>query len=111
MPSTRNMIATPEFERMKKTAILVNTSTGGLVDEDALVDALERGLIAGAGFDVLTKEPPEPDNPLLKVLERTNFILTPHTAWASDEAQAEVWRQVIHHLEKFQAGEPTNTLG
>ena len=111
MPATRNMIATPEFERMKNTAILVNTSRGGLVDEAALVDALERGLIAGAGFDVLTKEPPEPDNPLLKVLERTNFILTPHTAWASDEAQAEVWRQVIHHLEKFQAGEPTNTLG
>ena len=111
MPATRNMIATPEFERMKNTAILVNTSRGGLVDEDALVDALERGLIAGAGFDVLTKEPPEPDNPLLKVLERTNFILTPHTAWASDEAQAEVWRQVIHHLEKFQAGEATNTLG
>ena len=111
MPSTRNMIATPEFERMKNTAILVNTSRGGLVDEAALVDALERGLIAGAGFDVLTKEPPEPDNPLLKVLERTNFILTPHTAWASDEAQTEVWRQVIHHLEKFQAGEPTNTLG
>ena len=111
MPSTRNMIATPEFERMKNTAILVNTSRGGLVDEAALVDALERGLIAGAGFDVLTKEPPEPDNPLLKVLERLNFILTPHTAWASDEAQAEVWRQVIHHLEKFQAGEPTNTLG
>ena len=111
MPATRNMIATPEFERMKNTAILVNTSRGGLVDEAALVDALERGLIAGAGFDVLTKEPPEPDNPLLKVLERTNFILTPHTAWAIDEAQAEVWRQVIHHLEKFQAGEPTNTLG
>lgn len=111
MPATRNMIATAEFERMKNTAILVNTSRGGLVDEAALVDALERGLIAGAGFDVLTKEPPEPDNPLLKVLERPNFILTPHTAWASDEAQAEVWRQVIYHLEKFQAGEPVNTLG
>jgi len=110
MPATRNMISTTEFERMKNTAILVNTSRGGLVDEAALVDALERGLIAGAGFDVLTKEPPEPDNPLLKVLEQTNFILTPHTAWASDEAQAEVWRQVIYHLEKFQAGEPVNTL-
>ena len=111
MPATRNMIAEPEFEKMKNTAILVNTSRGGLVDEAALVDALERGLIAGAGFDVLTKEPPEPDNPLLKILEHPNFILTPHTAWASDEAQAEVWRQVIHHLEKFQAGTPANTLG
>lgn len=111
MPATRNMIDTPEFERMKDTAILVNTSRGGLVDEAALVDALDRGLIAGAGFDVLTKEPPAPDNPLLKVLSRPNFILTPHTAWASDEAQAEVWRQVIYHLEKFHAGNPANTLG
>lgn len=111
MPATRNMIATPEFELMKNTAILVNTSRGGLVDEAALVDAIERGLIAGAGFDVLTKEPPASDNPLLKILDRPNFILTPHTAWASDEAQAEVWRQVVHHLEMFQAGKPTNTLG
>lgn len=111
MPATRNMISTPELERMKNTAILINTSRGGLVDEAALAHALESGQIAGAGFDVLTKEPPAPDNPLLKVLSRTNFILTPHTAWASDEAQAEVWRQVIHHLERFQAGAPTNTLG
>ena len=111
MPATRNMISTPELERMKDTAILVNTSRGGLVDEAALAHALESGQIAGAGFDVLTKEPPAPDNPLLKVLDRTNFILTPHTAWASDEAQAEVWRQVIHHLEAFQVGKPTNTLG
>jgi len=111
MPATRNMISTPELERMKDTAILVNTSRGGLVDEAALADALEKGQIAGAGFDVLTKEPPAPDNPLLKVLNRPNFILTPHTAWASDEAQAEVWRQVVHHIERYQAGSPTNTLG
>ena len=111
MPATRNMISTDELERMKDTAILINTSRGGLVDEAALAHALENGQIAGAGFDVLTKEPPVPDNPLLKVLNRPNFILTPHTAWASDEAQAEVWRQVVHHIERYQAGSPTNTLG
>ena len=111
MPATRNMISTPEFEAMKDTAILVNTSRGGLVDEAALVDALDRGLIAGAGFDVLTKEPPAPDNPLLKVLDRPNFILTPHTAWASDEAQKEVWRQVIRAIDDFHAGAPSNVLG
>ncbi len=110
MPATRNMISTPEFEAMKRTAILINTSRGGLVDEAALVDALDRGLIAGAGFDVLTKEPPEPDNPLLKVLERPNFILTPHTAWASDEAMKEVWRQVIRAIDDFHAGSPSNVL-
>jgi len=111
MPATRNMISTDELKRMKSTAILINTSRGGLVDEAALADAIENGTIAGAGFDVLTKEPPAPDNPLLRVLKRSNFILTPHTAWASDEAQAEVWRQVIYHLEKFHEGSPTNTLG
>lgn len=111
MPATRNMISTDELKRMKDTAILINTSRGGLVDEAALADAIEKGTIAGAGFDVLTKEPPAPDNPLLRVLKRSNFILTPHTAWASDEAQAEVWRQVIFHLEKFHEGSPTNTLG
>ena len=111
MPATRNMIAAPEFERMKNSAILINTSRGGLVDEAALAHSLTSGQIAGAGFDVLTKEPPAPDNPLLSVLERPNFILTPHTAWASDEAQAEVWRQVVYHLEQFEAGQATNTLG
>jgi len=109
-PATRNMISTPEFEAMKPNAILINTSRGGLVDEAALVEALDRGLIAGAGFDVLTKEPPEPGNPLLKVLERPNFILTPHTAWASDEAMKEVWRQVIRAIDDFDAGMPSNVL-
>jgi len=111
LPATRNMISTPEFEAMKNNAILINTSRGGLVDEAALVDALDRGLIAGAGFDVLTKEPPEPDNPIQKVLERPNFILTPHTAWASDEAMKEVWRQVIRAIDDYHAGSPSNVLG
>lgn len=111
MPATKHMIATPEFEAMKRKPVLVNTSRGGLVDEAALVDALDRGLIAGAGFDVLTSEPPAPDNPLLSVLERPNVIVTPHTAWASDEAMKEVWRQVIAHIEDFAAGSPSNTLG
>ncbi len=111
MPATKHMISTPEFEAMKKKPVLVNTSRGGLVDEAALVDALDRGLIAGAGFDVLTQEPPAPDNPLLTVLERPNVIVTPHTAWASDEAMKEVWRQVIVHIEDFVSGSPSNTLG
>ncbi len=109
-PATRNMISNPEFEAMKPNAILINTSRGGLVDEAALVDALDCGLIAGAGFDVLTKEPPEADNPLLTILDRPNFILTPHTAWASDQAMKEVWRQVIRAIDDFQAGSPSNVL-
>ena len=111
MPATRHMISTPEFEAMRRKPVLINTSRGGLVDEAALVDALERGLIAGAGFDVLTAEPPQPGNPLLKVLDRPDVIVTPHVAWASHDAMTEVWRQVIRHIEAWHEGEPVNTLG
>ncbi len=111
MPATRHMISTPEFEAMERKPILVNTSRGGLVDEAALVDALDRGLIAAAGFDVLTSEPPAPDNPLLSVLERPNVIVTPHVAWASEEAMQTLWDQVVSHVENFERGAPSNTIG
>ena len=110
-PATRNMISTPEFEAMKKKPILVNTARGGLVDESALVDALERGLISGAGFDVLTTEPPSSDNPLLSVLERPNVIVTPHVAWASHEAMQTLWDQTISHVDNFLDGRPSNVVG
>jgi glycerate dehydrogenase len=110
MPATHHMISTPEFESMKRRPLLINTSRGGLVDEAALVDALDRGLIAGAGFDVLTKEPPALDNPILRVLQRPNFILTPHVAWASDEAMTEVWRQTIEAVERFACGDAVRVL-
>ena len=109
-PQTKNMIAMPEFRRMKKKPLIVNTSRGGLVDEADLVQALEEGLIAGLGFDVLTKEPPAPDNPLLTVLDRPNVIVTPHVAWASNEAQGEVWRQVVDSIDRFPAGEPVRRV-
>ena len=111
MPATKNMISTPEFEAMKRKPLLVNTSRGGLVDEAALVDALDRGLIAGAGFDVLTKEPPVADNPLLTVLDRPNVIVTPHVAWASEEAMQTLWDQVVFHVGNFVAGKPSNVIG
>ncbi len=109
-PQTRGMIAMPEFRRMKKKPLIINTSRGGLVDEADLVQALEEGLIAGFGFDVLTKEPPAPDNPLLKVLNRPNVIVTPHVAWASNEAQSEVWRQVVESIDRFVAGDPVRRV-
>ena len=110
-PSTRHMISTPEFEAMKKKPTLVNTARGGLVDESALVDALERGLITGAGFDVLTTEPPTPDNPMLAVLDRPNVIVTPHVAWASHEAMQTLWDQMISHIDNFLDGRPSNVVG
>lgn len=106
---TRNMIGIEQFRRMKRTAILINTARGGLVDEQALVQALKEGLIAGAGFDVLTREPPREGNPLLD-LHLPNFILTPHVAWASDGAMQFLADQLIDNIEAFVRGSPQNLV-
>jgi glycerate dehydrogenase len=108
-PETRNMIGIEEFRRMKRTAILINTARGGLVDERALVEALTEGLIAGAGFDVLSKEPPKEGNALLD-LRLPNFILTPHVAWASDGAMQFLADQLIDNIEAFVKGTPQNLV-
>jgi glycerate dehydrogenase len=109
-PETRNLIGMDEFRQMKRCPLIINTARGGLVNEADLVQALDEGLIAGAGFDVLTKEPPAPDNPLLAILDRPNVIVTPHVAWASDEAMQLLWAQVIDHVENFQKGNSSNVL-
>jgi len=109
-PETRDLIGIDEFRRMKRHPLIINTARGGLVNEADLVTALDEGLIGGAGFDVLTKEPPAPDNPILTVIDRPNVILTPHVAWASDEAMQSLWRQVIVHVENFKKGTPSNAL-
>jgi glycerate dehydrogenase len=103
-PATRHMIAMPEFRAMKRRPLLVNTARGGLVDEADLVRALDEGLISGAGFDVVTGEPPSPDNPLMRAAGRPNVILTPHVAWASDEAQQALADQLMDNIENFVAG-------
>lgn len=86
---TRNLIGARELRMMKPDALLINTSRGGLVDEAALADALRTGVIAGAGFDVLTEEPPRNGNPLLAG-DIPNLIVTPHSAWASQEARQRI---------------------
>ena len=106
---TRGLIGKEEFEMMRPGALLINTARGGLVDEAALVEALSAGLIAGAGFDVLTKEPPRDGNPLLE-LNLPNFILTPHIAWASREAMQTLADQLIDNLEAFVKGSPQNLI-
>jgi glycerate dehydrogenase len=109
MPSTRNLIDLPAFRKMKRSAILINTARGGLVDENALIQALDEGLIAGAGFDVLTVEPPKNGHPLLDV-RRPNFILTPHIAWASDGAMQFLADQLIDNIETWAAGRPQHLV-
>jgi glycerate dehydrogenase len=106
---TRHMIGAEQLRKMKRTAILINTARGGLVDEQALAQALKEGLIAGAGFDVLSKEPPREGNPLLE-LRLPNFILTPHVAWASDGAMQFLADQLIDNIEAFVGGRPQNLV-
>lgn len=110
-PATRNMLAIQEFEQMERRPLIINCSRGGIVHEGDLVSALERGLISGIGFDVLTSEPPDDDNPLLRVIDRTDVIITPHVAWASQEAMQTCWDQLIEHLENFQRGSPSSVVG
>ena len=107
--ATRNLIGARELGLMKKSALLINTARGGLVDEMALRDALLGRRIAGAGFDVLTTEPPRTGNPLLDP-DLPNFILTPHTAWASREAMQALADQLIDNVEAFVAGSPRNLV-
>jgi glycerate dehydrogenase len=109
MPSTRNLINIDAFRKMKRNALLINTARGGLVDEAALIQALDEGLIAGAGFDVLTVEPPRNGHPLLDV-RRPNFILTPHIAWASDGAMQFLADQLIDNIEAWCAGKPQHLV-
>lgn len=111
-PETRGMIGTAEFSAMKTDALLINTARGGLVDEAALVDALRSGRIGGAGFDVLSAEPPRAGNPLLDadLLALPNFILMPHVAWASDRAMQALADQLIDNLEAFVRGEERNRV-
>ena len=108
-PETRNLIDLAALRKMKRSALLINTARGGLVDEAALIQALDEGLIAGAGFDVLTVEPPRNGHPLLDV-RRHNFILTPHIAWASDGAMQFLADQLIDNIELWCAGTPQHLV-
>jgi glycerate dehydrogenase len=108
-PETRHMISTREFGLMKPSALLINTARGNLVDEAALIEALQSGRIGGAGFDVLAVEPPREGNPLLD-LDLPNFILTPHVAWSSREAMQTLADQLVDNIEAFVAGTPRNLV-
>ena len=107
--ATRHLIGRDELRLMRRGALLINTARGGIVDESALASALEDGTIAGAGFDVLTQEPPPPEHPLLR-LARRNFILTPHVAWSSRQALQALADQLIDNVDAWTAGQPRNLV-
>ena len=106
---SQDMFARAEFEMMKRDALLINTARGGLVEEKALIEALQDGVIAGAAFDALREEPPREGNLLLE-LNLPNFIVTPHVAWASDEAMQALADQLVDNLEAFVRGQPRNLV-
>ena len=109
-PQTRDMIGMAEFRRMKRRPLLINTARGGLVVEADLELALDEGLVSGAGIDVTLPEPPPADSAIMRLARRPNVILTPHVAWASDEAQQTLADQLIDNIENFVAGRPGNLV-
>ena len=108
--TTKNMIAAPQLALMKSSAIIINTSRGGLINEQALVDALLSRQIAGAGIDVFTTEPALPSNPLIAHSQLPNLILTPHVAWGSDSAIQTLVNQLIDNINSFHQGTDKNQL-
>lgn len=107
--ATRNLISREELAAMKPNAFLINAARGGIVDEHALVEALKQHQIAGAGFDVLTEEPPVHGNVLLDI-QLPNLIVTPHIAWASRESRQRLVDEIVKNIEAFQAGNPRNVV-
>ena len=107
-PKTQGMINAESLRKMKKSALLLNASRGDLINEADLADALNNGVIAGAAVDVLSKEPPVPDNPMLSA---KNCIITPHIAWASVEARGRILATTVDNVKAYLAGEPQNQVG
>ena len=102
-PDTEKLIGRKELELMPNHALLINTARGALVDERALLAALEKGVIGGAGIDVLSEEPPVNGNPLLE-MDLPNLIVTPHIAWATREARQRTIDEMAANIDNFLAG-------
>lgn len=104
---TKELVNLKNLNRMKETALLINTARGGLVCEADLAKVLNEGRIAGAGLDVVTQEPMRADNPLLGA---KNCVITPHTAWAPRETRARLVTIVAGNLKAFQEGRPIHVV-
>jgi lactate dehydrogenase-like 2-hydroxyacid dehydrogenase len=100
-PGTKNLISYDQLKRMKKSAILLNTGRGGIVNEAALAIALEEGLITGAGIDVLESEPPLPTNPLFMLAHPERLVVTPHLAWAANESRERLIDGIIKNIVEY----------
>lgn len=109
-PDTQDLISEHEFKLMVRKPLLINTARGGLVNNQALIQAMRSGQIAGAGVDVVDVEPPASTHPLMSLLDMPNFILTPHIAWASRQAIQTLADQLIDNINTFQQGAAKNVV-
>ena len=107
MADNVRLVNAARLRRMKPTAFLINTSRGPLIDEPALAQALNQGIIAGAGLDVLAEEPPPSTNPLLTA---RNCFITPHIAWATRAARARLMDIAVANVEAYLRGAPVNVV-
>jgi glycerate dehydrogenase len=106
-PETKGLINKDSLQRMKRSAFLLNTSRGPVVVEDDLAEALNTGVIAGAGVDVLSVEPPAADN---RLFSAKNCLITPHIAWATKEARGRLMNITVENLKAYQSGRPVNVV-
>ena len=108
---TKNFINHRSLALMKPSAFLVNTARGALIEEDALIEALRKQRIAAAALDVISKEPPTADHPIIRAAsELGNLIVTPHTAWSAREARERLLQEVEENIAAFTAGRERNRV-
>ncbi len=107
--ATRGMIGHAEISRMKPGTMLINTARGPLINEEAVLDGLKSGHLGGAALDVLGKEPPDEDHPLLR-FNHPNLIITPHITWASEDGMGRLIQGILDNIEAFHAGHPIHVV-
>jgi glycerate dehydrogenase len=106
-PETDKVVNAERLQKMKSSAVVINTGRGPLIDEQALADALNQRTIAGAGLDVLSTEPPSANNPLLGA---KNCVITPHIAWSSREARSRLIDIAVDNLSAYLKHDPRNRV-
>jgi glycerate dehydrogenase len=110
-PETRNLINQQTLSLMKSTAFLINTARGALIDEAALIEALRTKQLAGAALDVISREPPPENHPVIEAArELDNLVVTPHIAWSTREARERLLLQVAENISAFFEGNPRNLI-
>lgn len=107
---TKNLMDLDAFKKMKNSAIFINVARGAIVNEQDLYTALETQEIAGACLDVLTEEPMNPQNPLLRIQDSNRLVITPHIGWAAKETRFRVVDEVVRNIERFLKGDSVNRV-